>query len=403
MIRSESIAMIREKSLEGKSAYAISKEMGISKNTVRKYLDVDAPAKPRYSKRASKLDPFKSMINAYLEDGIFNCEVIMERIVEAGYDGKISILKDYVRPFRPPKSIPAVKRYETEPGKQAQMDWGICSYDDGRQMHKVPAFMIVLGNSRTKYVEFTKRCDLFSLQHCILNALEYFEGVPQTILTDNMKTVVNHREAGKPIWNSAFLDFANDMGFVPKACRVRRPQTKGKVERLVRYVKENFISGRIFTDIADLNRQTLQWCDRINERTNGSTGKSAFDLLREEPLLPLPNTTLRARYRYESRRVSRDGFISYDGVRYGVPWEYSGRQLTVRAVSGKIEIFNGIDRVATHKIEPQSGSIIFLEGQYRGLAEKNGVVFPTLAHLVENPVETRSLSFYDKLMEVSNG
>lgn len=395
--------MIREKSLKGKSAYAISKEMGISKNTVRKYLDVNAPTKPRYPKRASKLDPFKPMIHACLEEGIFNCELIMERIAAAGYDGKISILKDYVRPFRPPKTIPAVKRYETEPGKQAQMDWGICSYDDGQRVHKVPVFVIILGNSRTKYVEFTRRCDLFSLQHCILDALEYFGGVPETILTDNMKTVVDHREAGKPIWNPAFLDFANDMGFVPKACRVRRPQTKGKVERLVRYVKENFIPGRTFTDIADLNRQALQWCDRINERANGSTGRSAFDLLREESLLPLPNTALRARYRYESRRVSRDGFISYDGVRYGVPWEYSGRQLTVRAMSGKIEIFNGINRVAVHEIEPQSGSVIFLEGQYRGLAEKKGIVFPAAAHLVEDPVEIRSLSFYDKLLEVSNG
>ena len=113
MIRSESIRMIREKSLEGKSPYTISKEMGISKNTVKKYLDPNAEIKPRYPKRASKLDPFKPMIHEYLEDGVFNCEVIMERIVEAGYEGKISILKEYVRPFRPPKKVPAVRRYET--------------------------------------------------------------------------------------------------------------------------------------------------------------------------------------------------------------------------------------------------------------------------------------------------
>lgn len=403
MIRSESIRMIREKSLEGKSPYTISKEMGISKNTVKKYLDPNAEIKPRYPKRASKLDPFKPMIHEYLEDGVFNCEVIMERIVEAGYEGKISILKEYVRPFRPPKKVPAVRRYETEPGRQAQMDWGICAYDDGQRMHKVPAFMIILGKSRTRYVEFTKRCDLFSLQRCILNALEYFGGVPETILTDNMKTVVERREAGKPIWNAAFLDFANDMGFVPNACRVRRPQTKGKVERLVQYVKGNFIPGRTFKDLSDLNRQALQWCDRINSKENRSTGKSAFDLLHEEPLHALPDPLLRDRYRYESRIVSKDGFVSYDGVRYGVPWEYSGRILTVRALNGKIEIFNGIDLVAAHKLEPHSGRIVFLEGQYKGLAEKNGIIIPTAAHLEERPVEIRPLSFYEDLLEVSNG
>ncbi|PMZ49137.1 IS21 family transposase, partial [Pseudomonas sp. FW306-2-11AC] len=89
----------------------------------------------------------------------------------------------------------------------------------------------------------------------MLNAFLYFGGVPKEVLTDNMKTVVAGREAGKVIWNAQFADFAVEMGFVPKVCRVRMPQTKGKVERLVRYVKENFFPGRSFTDLEDLNQQ----------------------------------------------------------------------------------------------------------------------------------------------------
>ena len=175
------------------------------------------------------------------------------------------------------------------------------------------------------------------------------------------------------------------------------------VEWLVQYVKGNFIPGRTFTDLSDLNRQALQWCDRINSKENRSTGKSAFDLLHEEPLHPLPDPLLRDRYRYESRIVSNDGFISYDGVRYGVPWEYSGRILTVRAINGKIEIFNGIDLVAAHKLDPHSVRTVFLEGQYKGLAEKNGIIIPAAAHLEERSVEIRPLSFYEDLLEVSNG
>ena len=99
---------------------------------------------------------------------------------------------------------------------------------------------MILGYSRTKYIEFVKRCDLRSMERCMLNAFQYFGGVPKEVLTDNMKTVVTGREAGKVIWNTQFSDFAVEMGFVPKVCRVRTPQTKGKVERLVQYVKENF-------------------------------------------------------------------------------------------------------------------------------------------------------------------
>lgn len=115
-----------------------------------------------------------------------------------GYTGGKPIIKDYVHVFRPPKAIPAVPRYEIEPGRQAQMDWGICQYlgTDG-ESHKVPAFVMTLGYSRARYVEFTKRCDPKSLERCILNAFEYFGGVPDVVLTDNMKTVVLKHEAGK--------------------------------------------------------------------------------------------------------------------------------------------------------------------------------------------------------------
>ena len=404
MIRSESITMIREKALEGKSAYMIGKELGFSKNTVKKYMDISQNTKPSYPARASKLDPFKDYIHELMAAGIFNCVVIMERISEKGYERGISILKDYVKPFRPTKKSPAVLRYETPPGKQAQMDWGICHYvDDMGHEHKVPAFIMILGSSRMKYVEFTKRCDLFSLQRCILNACEYFGGVADVILTDNMKTVILGRESGKPVWHPGFLDFANDIGFVPKVCKVRKPQTKGKVERLVHYVKDNFIPGRVFSDIHDLNRQAIIWCDKVNSKVSSSTGYTPIELLASEKLKELPDAMICERYKFESRLVSRDGFVSYDGVRYGVPWQYSGKQVTVRAVKNKLEIFDGIMLIANHDIEAHSGRTLFLEGQYRGLAEKNGLTFFSGAHMHSETVESRPLSIYEELLEVSNG
>ena len=128
-------------------------------------MELGATEKPKYPARGSKLDPYKPELDRLMEDGVSNCVVLMERIQELGYPGKITLVRDYVQDRRPPKTVPAARRYETKEGKRCQMDWGICSYLDTEGIeHKVPAFAMVLGYSRVRYVEFTKRCDIFSLQ-----------------------------------------------------------------------------------------------------------------------------------------------------------------------------------------------------------------------------------------------
>lgn len=141
MIRSGMILMIREKALEGNSAYAIAKEIGLSKNTVKKYMVTTAAEDCNLSRnQPSKLDQYKDVIHLCMSAGIFNCQTIFERICDQGYNGGITIVKDYVKPYRPSKSLQAVPRYESKPGKQAQMDYGICHYTDlDGVIHKVPA------------------------------------------------------------------------------------------------------------------------------------------------------------------------------------------------------------------------------------------------------------------------
>jgi len=397
--------MIREKAQRGESAYAIGKELNISKNTARKYIDRQGVPPPK-NDRFSKLDSFKPMLHDLMEQGIFNCVVLWERLKDAGYDGGITILKEYVHPFRPAKALPAARRFETPNGKQAQMDWGICQYTDSNgNLHKVPAFVMILGSSRVKYVEFASRCDLNSLQRCMVNALSYFGGVPKEVLTDNMKTVIVGRQAGKAIWNTRFEDFAADMGFTPKVCRVRSPQTKGKVERLVYYVKDNFLPGRKFEDISDLNRQALDWCRSADEKPHGTTGKIPLQELSNEGLQSLPLQAVLDKYRWESRIVTRDGMVSFDGVRYGVPWQYSGKEVQVRLCAGFLEIYYGEVLLAKHKAQYRSGNIIYLQGQYEGLSERKGIATPfPCAQQRNEAVEVRELSIYDQLLGgVSHG
>lgn len=129
--------MVRElHEMQGKSISEIARELGMSRSTVRKYLrEGQVPDKRIGSKRSSKLDPYKPYIQELLEAGIYNSVVILERILEKGYDGKLSILKKYLQPHRPVQVTegPAVRRYETKPGCQVQMDWGLCSYLDLRK------------------------------------------------------------------------------------------------------------------------------------------------------------------------------------------------------------------------------------------------------------------------------
>ena len=170
MIRSGLILMIKDKALKGKSAYAIGAELGISKNTAKKYMEQPVRSRGlKGKKKSSKLDPYKPQLVQWIQEGIFNCVVLMERLREVGYDGG-----ECVQPHRPAKTTPAVRRYETPSGQQAQMDWGICQYlDQENKPHKVAMFVMILGHSRAKYIEFVKRRDLRSLERCMLGAFRH--------------------------------------------------------------------------------------------------------------------------------------------------------------------------------------------------------------------------------------
>ncbi|SHM93774.1 Integrase core domain-containing protein [Caldanaerovirga acetigignens] len=132
---------------------------------------------------------------------------------------------------------------------------------------------MVLGYFRAIYVEFTNRCDVHTFIRCLIHGFEYFNGITDVVLTDRMKTVIlGTDENRKPIWNSTFEDLAATLGFTPKVCRARRPQTKGKVESSIDFVKNNFLPGRKFVDYGDLNHQAIVWCEKKNRRIHGTTG-----------------------------------------------------------------------------------------------------------------------------------
>jgi len=181
-----------------------------------------------------------------------------------GFTGKYTIVKDFVREVRPKVGVPAVYRYETKPGVQSQVDWCEC----GR--------IEIDGKSRMRYVEFTLRIDVHTLIQCHLNAFRYFGGCTKEILYDNMKQIVFKRApvSSGSTWNSQFEDFFNHYGFIPRLCRPYRPQTKGKIESNVSFVKRDFLLGSEFSSFPDLNSQAQKWLARVNSTIHGTTNET---------------------------------------------------------------------------------------------------------------------------------
>lgn len=288
---------------QGYSQRAIAKQLGISRRTVMKYL-AQADDTPRYAARpklGSKLDLIKPYLHSRIAQAApihLSGEVLFREVKALGYTGSLSLLRQYLRDYRGKTQPQQVVRFETQPGKQMQVDWG--KMRGGK--HPIHAFIAVLGYSRAMFVMFTDNMRYDTLEACHRAAFEYFQGVPTDVWYDNMKTVVIARDTygeGQHRLHPSFRQFAKDCGFVAKLCHPYRPQTKGKVERMVRYVRDSFYrpvatklsASGLTLDIETANAQGRIWLDKVaHQRIHDTTKeKPAVRLQREQPYLqPLP-------------------------------------------------------------------------------------------------------------------
>lgn len=407
MLRSQTMHTIRDLAAQGRSIRAIADETGIARNTVRKYLRGTPEAAPR-PRRDTKLDPFKAQIRRWIhEDRLLNCVTMLERLKTQGYTGSRSILKAFVSPLRPPRrGRRPVRRYETKPGEQMQIDWGEFLFEQDGQIHKLYGFTAVLGYSRMRFVCFTKRCDVATLIRCVMRACEYFGGLPKVILADRMKSVLVQMDGATPQWNTRWADFLAAIGVTPRVCRAYAPQTKGKVERTIRFVKESFWPGVRFTDVLDLNRQGLDWCDRRNQQPHATTGEPPIERWVAEGLRPLPTGFAWERFAVEDRKVTSDGFVPFDGVLYGVPAraQLHGRVVQVGVRGTTVTIWSQSQVIVQHTLRAASGSQVLHPDQFTDVPVA-GTRQPQpapLGHQVPTPTPVRrALSEYDALCGVA--
>lgn len=350
---------------QGWKIRALCKHFKIGRNTVRRILAKndrqrreghDPPA--RSLPRKSSLDRYLPFMRRLLEEFPDITGVRMfEELREAGYTGGITILRDRLRSMRKrPKREPVV-RFETEPGRQGQMDWSPYTLPFLRTgKATVQCFSYILGFSRRQYIDFIPNRDFYSLIRRHRDAFEHFCGAPRECLYDGEKTVVLRWEAGRPVFNPSFVAFITHYRCKPVACRPGRPETKGKVEKPFQYVEGNLLNARKFQDLDDLRAMARWWiANKSDPHLHDTTGRVVLDLFMEQELSALNPLPLHPHDCSEvALRICRvDGFIESDTNLYSVPYECVGDILTLKATEREIFVYSQeLDLVAHHQREP---------------------------------------------------
>ena len=382
---------IRSDRLKGMSYTELGRKYNIDPRTAKRYAEADQ--KPEYKltePKPSKLNPYKKQIDQWLEEAPFSAVRILEKLQEQGFDGRYSIVKEYVRGKKMDFNEKATVRFGFF---EEYTVW-----EDGEKK-KLYCFLMVLGYSRMRYIEFVTDMSTSTLIRCHQNAFRYFSGYPNEILYDNMKQVVIKRllRQEDSTLNRQFEDFAGFYGFKPVLCRPYRGQTKGKVERTVRFVRDNFMLGIRYESLADLNNQALAWCNKVNGKVHATTNEVPFERLKKEGLNPIQREYIMDRINL--RRVQKDCLISYGGNQYSVPAEYVGKDVAVVAMDNVLAAYYEGKQVALHRVSVGKRDMVMNPQHYSSLhvKERQGISNPLLAQEAV-PEEAGDLSRYDEVL-----
>ncbi len=324
------------------------------------------------------LTGYTGIIDDLLKKGITNSSLCYDRLKENGFTGGRTIVKNYISAHK--DLVPAKRqvvaprgnrgrRYQSLPGESYQMDWGFVDVEDGRgNTFRVACFAMICHCCGQRYVEFFPNARQENLFIGMLHAFSRL-GIPQYVLTDNMKSIVIRRDdQGHPIWQKDYELFMGNIGFETKLCRPRHPFTKGSVERLIRFVKDNFLPGRVFTEITDLNYEADRWCSQQNNIYH-----RAVDCVpNEKHSAQCMQTAGRLEASYElalylcpERKISFDGFVNYEGRRFGVPYWYTEKTCRVRRDGYILYIYDtGMTRILTTHDVTWSRRDSFCRDQY---------------------------------------
>jgi transposase len=352
----------------------IARHLGVHHTTVKRVLSETGVSKHNILVQGSMIDPFLAFITETLQRfPDLRASRLYDMVVERGYPGSRDHFRHLISFYRPRKAAEAYMRLRTLPGEQAQVDWGHFGYITiGKAKRPLMAFVMVLSYSRKIFLHFylNQRTENFLRGHEA--AFFSYGGVPRVLLYDNLKTAVLERMGDAIRFNPQLLDFAAHYRFEPRPVAVYRGNEKGRVERAIRYVRDNFFAAREYKSLEDLNEQAHHWCETYaqDRPCPEDKTKSVRDVFSEERsrLIALPDNPYPCD-EVEPVRVHKTPYVRFDLNDYSVPHDQVQKTLMIKATLETISILDGITVVATHARCFDKGSQIEQESHISELSD----------------------------------
>ncbi|MFY0572919.1 IS21 family transposase [Archangium lansingense] len=357
MVEQEVVRRIRVLAEAGWGHKRIAREVGVARNTVRRYLRAGSAADKQVRPKARRLTEEKQQRAVELWNGAAegNAVVVKTLLAQEGVEASVRTVQRAVEERR--RQVHAAQvatvRFETKPGQQMQVDFGEKKVRLGGQLVKVFLLVAVLSFSRRLFVRafLNQRGD--DWREGMAAAFVHFGGVPLEVLGDNARPLVDEhdRQAGTVRFHPAWGEFCKDWDVTPKACGPYRARTKGKTESGVKYVKRNALAGREFESFAALEKHLVEWMAEADVREHGTTHERPLDRFEREEksaLRPLPPRALPRRQQRLKRKVANDALVDVDTVRYSVPHRLVRESVEVQVGEAEVRIFHAGKLVATH-------------------------------------------------------
>jgi transposase len=338
---------IRRMRARGMAKKAIARELRLDIKTVRKWLAREWKPQRRQREEPA-LAKYDEWIRKRFAEVGYSAKVLHRELGELGYEGSYVTVQRYVRPLRT-AAQPEVgtTRYETAPGAQAQVDWGMLNVWIGAAKVKVHVFVMVLGYSRRIFARAYLNEKLGNLLDGHEAAFAHFGGRTESILYDNPRTIVLSRDAatGEVAWNRRFRDRMDFYGIEIRLCRYYRAQTKGKVESGVKYVKRNALAGRRFESLDELNAWLSTWSLTVaDERVHGTTHeipRERFERDERVRMIAVDRRPPSRECRTVRRQVAADGYVTIETNRYPVPYEWCRAEVEVQLSESEVRVVHG--------------------------------------------------------------
>jgi len=399
---------VHERRARGQSLSAIARELELDRKTVRNCLGQAAWQPYRRAEAASQLDAHRQWLAERAPEVNYSARILWQELrAQRGFAGSYVIVRRAVVPLRLAASVAALtqRRFETSPGEQAQCDWGQITVPLSGVRTEIHVFVMTLGYSRRGFALgflHERMPDLLAAHEA---AFAHFGGRCEFLLYDRMRTVVLGTSGGRPRLNPTFAAFAAHWGFTPRLCQPYRAQTKGKVESGVKYVKRNFVPGRVFLDLEDFNEQLGAWQAEVADlREHGTTHERPIDRFADEAQTLMPTaghpSFLQAMVR--DRVVADDWLVSIDGNRYSVPFGLIGKTVQVVREGGSWVVRHRGAVVAEHAVLGGRAQLGVRPEHGPGAAARNArqrYAAPRAAVAAEpaGDVEVRELALYERL------